>query len=146
MDFPLLNAVLAGLPDAQANEASDISGLKAAVQESGLKYKEFDNLDLLPGKQISEVVQAAPKEADVSSMPTPPADPLKNIFSAHQPEPAQGFASFTKPPAPPKAPAPQVKRMEGKNMKQQPLRDVFAFLSGRRVDAQPAASLRDIFR
>ena len=147
MDFPLVNAVLAGVPDAQPNEASDISGLKAAVQEPGLKYKEFDNLDLLPGKLASEVVNNAPKEAAsvMGAQSAPSADPLKNIFSAAQSNSAHDFATFTKPVSPP-ASAAQAKRVEGKSIKQQPLRDAFAFLAGRQANAQPAASLRDIFR
>ncbi|MFT8698101.1 hypothetical protein [Acetobacter orientalis] len=147
MDFPLVNAVLAGVPDAPPNEASDISALKAAVQEPGLKYKEFDNVDLLPALHASEAVGNPPKEADIVPPNPLTSDHLEKTFSSKESkaDAVRGFASFTKP-VTPSSSGVQVKKMDEKNMKQQPLRDVFAFLAGRQSDARPATSLRDIFR
>lgn len=147
MDFPLVNAALASVADADcsAAEPNDISGLKAAVQEPSLKYREFDNLDTLPDARLSSVANHT-KENEVKISPKPAAinrdtmEGLSDLLSK-QTFSAAIFDSKLSSDGPV-----HCETKQHSDVKQKSLRDVFAFLDARPVDAKPSSNLRDIFR
>ena len=141
MDFPLLNAALASVNNADCStfEPKDISGLKVAVQEPSLKYREFDNLGALPDVRLSSVANHT-KENEINSLLKPEvmnkdimeglSDPLrKQIFSR---------VTFNPKLSPNRPVSGEVKRHS--DVKKKSLREVFAFLDGK-----PSSDLRDIF-
>lgn len=142
MGFPLVDAVLANVPSQSSSDACDISGLRVAVQEPDLKYKEFDNLATLPDVEppVGRKEKVAPKPAVTPSN----KDALADILASVETEPPVEPEVRQKPVNPPLRMA---KPSDVKTKpEQQSLRDVFAFLAGKQDKPQPVSSLSDIFR
>lgn len=137
MDFPLVNAVLASVVDADcdAAEPNDISGLKAAVQEPALKYREFDNLDTLPDARLSNVENHT-KEDEVNSPSKPtaiPKDAMEGLSGFLNKE-AFSAATFDSKISSEVSAHRGVKQCS--DVKRKPLRDVFAFLNSKPVETK----------
>lgn len=142
MDFPLVDAVLANVPNQASSDACDISGLRNAVQEPDLKYKEFDNLATLP--DVEPPVGRKVKAASKPFVATPNKEALADILASVKTEPpvetevrqktVNSFVSKT-----------SHDEADGKPQ-QQSLRDVFAFLAGKQEKPRPVSNLSDIFR
>ncbi|MBS0987276.1 hypothetical protein JK182_01040 [Acetobacter okinawensis] len=142
MGFPLVDAVLAKVSSQPSSSADDISGLRVAVQEPDLKYKEFDNLASLP--DVEAPVGRRVKEASQPVATAPVKDALAEILTSVKTE-APVEAEFRQKPVNSPSPKSSESDVEIKSQ-QQSLRDVFAFLAGKRDQLRPASNLSDIFR
>ena len=142
MGFPLVDAVLANVSSQSSSDADDISGLRVAVQEPDLKYKEFDNLASLP--DVDAPVGRKVKEAPQPVAAAPAKDALAEILtSVKTEEPVEVEVRQKTINSPPPRPA---ESDVGVKSQQQSLRDVFAFLAGKQDQLRPASNLSDIFR
>ena len=142
MDFPLVDAVLANVPDQVSSVACGISGLLVAVQEPDMKYTEFDTLSTLPG--MGAPVDRRERKPSRPSAAAPTKEALADLLAAARTE------ARVEPEAPPQMPAASIKKafkpVHEEKAQQQSLRDVFTFLAGKQESPRSVSNLSDIFR